>query len=92
MIGEDPGDPFCRYALGLEYASDPQRVEDAIEVFEGLRKDQPDYLPTYYQLALLLKSMGRTTDFIQVVNEGKVLASSTGQNKVYTELDFLLFD
>jgi len=92
MIREDPSDPFCRYALGLEYAAVAQRVDDAIEVFEALRKEQPDYLPTYYQLALLLKSKGRESSCMEVVNEGKALAKITGQHKVYMELDFLIDD
>lgn len=90
LIREDPADPFCQYALGLEYASDPQRVDEAIQVFESLRNAHPDYLPTYYQLALLLKLRGIQSGFMEVINQGKALASSTGQKKVFMELDFLI--
>ncbi len=90
MIGEDPSDPFCQYALGLEYAANPSTREKALEIFEALRSEHPHYLPTYYQLALLLKDEGHETRFLEVVNQGKELAASTGQQKVYAELDFLL--
>jgi len=46
---EDPEDPFNIYALATEYkATDLQK---AIEYFELLTKNHPDYIATYYHLA-----------------------------------------
>ena len=53
MLVDDPTDSFCRYALALEFASDPSSRKQAIEELELLKKNDPNYLALYYQLGLL---------------------------------------
>lgn len=58
---EDPSDPFTRFALAQEYL---KRGDDeaALEFFEGLAADEPDYVGTYYHLGKLYERLGRTED------------------------------
>ena len=48
-LKDDPNDPFNLYAIATEY----KRVNPskAIEYYEKLIRQHPDYLPTYYHLA-----------------------------------------
>ena len=92
MMDEDPADPFCRYALGLEYAGDPESRNRALDVFLKLRESHPDYLPVYYQLAVILKQEEGGAGFEEVVRQGMELADRTGQKKTFMELEFLLDD
>ena len=54
----DPGDSFTRFALAREYQK-RGNTERALEFFEGLVRDTPDYVGTYYHLGKLYEQEGR---------------------------------
>lgn len=92
MLADDPADSFCRYALALEYASDPSSRKQAIEELELLKKNDPNYLALYYQLGLLYHQDQQMNVAKEVLLEGLSLAKEQGNAHTYTELEFLLED
>ena len=81
---QDPGDPFLRYAIGLEYLkNDPQR---ALEYFDRLLAEQPDYLPVYYQAGALLAELGQRERADGVYRRGIEEAKKQGEQKTLHEL------
>lgn len=66
---EDPSDPFTRFALAQEYL---KRGDDeaALEFFEELAEDDPDYLGTYYHLGKLYERLGRTDEAKETYRRG----------------------
>jgi len=92
MLQEDPTDVFCRYALALEYATEQESVNDALILLEQLKADSSDYLPLYYQLANLYKSIGRLVEAHSLAVEGIKLAELQKDNHTKAELEFLLDD
>ncbi|MBK7682749.1 MAG: tetratricopeptide repeat protein [Bacteroidia bacterium] len=92
MLVDDPTDSFCRYALALEFASDPSSRKQAIEELELLKKNDPNYLALYYQLGLLYHQEQQMNEAKQVLMEGLSLAKEQGNTHTYSELEFLLED
>lgn len=81
---QDPEDPFLLYAIGLEYLkNDPQR---ALECFDRLLAEQPDYLPVYYQAAALLAELGHRERADTVYRCGIEEAKKQGEYKTLHEL------
>ena len=84
FVNEDPKDPFNRYALALEY----QKVDlqKAVEIFELLLRDHPDYLPTYYQLGKLYLELTENEKAMQVFDSGIEKAQKQNDVKALKEL------
>lgn len=92
MLQEDARDPFLKYALSLEYSSDIQSVGVAIGLLEELKDAHPDYLPLYYQLAMLLKKTGKEEAAIAVAKRGQEIAMSQQNRHTFNELEGLIED
>ncbi|MBL0098032.1 MAG: hypothetical protein IPP46_17205 [Bacteroidetes bacterium] len=90
MMAEDPGDPFCKYALALEYGSDESMKDKALELLKELILQHPAYLPSYYQLALHLRAKGEIAASGKVVQAGMQLANAQNNKHTFAELEFLL--
>ena len=85
MLAEDPGDKFLRYGIALELkrAGD---MEAAAADLEQLLRDDPAYIPCYYQLALVLADLGRTTEAREACSAGALQCIVTGDRKARAEL------
>src|SRR5262245_1197900 len=59
FLKDNPDDSFSRYALALEYAKLGQH-DDAVREFETVKKNDPDYVATYFQLGQLYQKIGQT--------------------------------
>lgn len=81
MLRDDPGDTFLRYAAGLEYAGRRDYAR-ALEYLEGLRDNDPDYLPAYYQLGRTYEELDRTEDAIAAYKQG--IEVGRRQNDMHT--------
>lgn len=88
LIEEDPTDPFPLYGLAMEWAK--ESPEKAIPTFERLLNDFPDYLPTYYQAALLSLDCHEIAKTIAIIERGMALAKTQGEPKALIELRSLL--
>lgn len=83
-IQEDPSDPFNHYALALELASEDQ--DRAIAILLTLIKENPEYLPAYYQAALILLDQNRIEETKIVLSQGIKVANRQNEHKTIKEL------
>ena len=88
FLKNDPGDTFTIYALGLEYLSNDDKR--ALEYFQRLLDDHDDYLPSYYQAAVLLIEAERLPEAKSVLEKGIILAKSQANTQTEKELRNLL--
>src|SRR5215831_2012050 len=88
FLAEDPTNPFNHYALALELAkSDKQKAKN---VFDQLITTNPDYVPAYYQVALLYLEMTLNEDATIIIEKGIVQAKKQNNLKAANELRSLL--
>lgn len=85
FLEKDPNDNFTKYALGLEYAS-IKHYEQAIATFEALCQRDPDYVPTYYQLADVYRQVNQKEKALAVYREGIMRARSANDLHAVSEL------
>lgn len=88
MLADEPGDVFLRYAIALEH----KRLGDfdrAVGELEGLMREVPAHIATYYQLALLLADTGRTIDAVNACEAGMLQCLVVGDRKARGELNEL---
>lgn len=84
FILEDPGNPFNKYALAMEYyESDAQ---SSLELLVSLMEEHPDYLPTYYKAAHLFWESEQWEKADTVFQKGMKLASDQQDQKTLNEL------
>jgi len=72
FLKEDPNDPFNLYAVATEY--NPHYPEKALEYYELLLTDHPDYLATYYHAAKLYADLGQSSNAEDAFKKGIALA------------------
>lgn len=88
LIKEDPTDPFPLYALALEVA--PYSPSRSVNLIESLLANFPDYLPGYYQAALIYLDLQHDDKAIAILAKGIDLAKLTNEMKTLGELKSLL--
>lgn len=74
FLSGNPGDSFLQYALALEYIKRGE-YDQACGYFEGLVKNDPDYVGTYYHLARLYKKLGEKTKAENCYQQGITVAT-----------------
>jgi len=85
FLKNEPGDEFLQYALATEYL----RLNDtgkALEYYENLVKNHPDYVGTYYHLGKLYEALNRKDDAIGIYEKGMEAAKRKGDNHAFSEL------
>lgn len=82
-------DPFVWYGLAMEYKN-AQRNGDAIQTFERLRAQSPDYLPMYLMAGQLLSEASRESEAAEWLRQGKTLAEAQGNHKTLSEIELAL--
>lgn len=85
MLENNPGDTFLRYAAALEYIK-LEETDTAIDLLSKLVKDNPDYLPSYYQLGKLLEEKGKSDKAITIYKKGAEVAGQQNDTKTLGEL------
>ena len=85
LARKNPGDPFASYGLAMEYGRQEQNQE-AINTFDGLMQERPDYLPTYFQYGTLLQQMGESSQAEVVFTQGIATAQEQGDQHTRDEL------
>lgn len=85
MLAEAPGDPFLRHAIAMEKKRSGD-MEGAAMILESLLQEDPKYIACYYQLALVLAGLGRTTDAAESCRAGALQCLITGDGKARAEL------
>ncbi|SRR5258706_9226629 len=88
FIADDPSDPFNHYALALELMkSDKDRAK---KIFDRLISSHPDYVPSYYQAALLRIELSLNDEATKIIEQGIVEAKKQNNAKATSELRSLL--
>jgi len=87
FVADEPNDPFNWYALGLEESKKDEGK--ALELFEYVLKNHPDYLPVYYHAASLYLTVGNDARAQEILSEGILLAKRKGEQKTMQELSTL---
>src|SRR5258706_7267804 len=81
MAENDPTDSFTKYALGLEYSS-LKESDKAIELFEDLKREDPNYLAVYFQLGKEYETIGEFESARKIFEKGIYVATS--HNAIHT--------
>ncbi len=84
QIALDPEEPFNYYALAIEYKDNQQ--DKAIEYFEKLLQEFPEYLPTYYHAAALFFETNQNSEAKKTYILGIELAEKLNKEKALREL------
>jgi len=85
MLEKNPDDTFLNYAAALEHKKKGE-IRKAIKIFKKIIQNDPEYLPTYYQLGRLLEETNKTDAAIDVYSEGIALAKKKKDVKAMGEL------
>lgn len=85
MLSNNNNDPFLNYAAALEYNKIGD-VTKAISLLEGIVKNSPDYLGTYFQLGKLFDFEGETEKAIEIFKKGRKIATKQNNQKTLGEL------
>lgn len=85
---EEPNDPFNGYALALELAK--QSRQEGLVIMKELLPKFPDYVPLYYQTAILLLELGLNSECKEIVVNGIATAKQQNEWKALRELQQLL--
>src|SRR5436190_22099694 len=86
FLQENANDSFSRYALALEYAKSGQS-EEAVREFATVKKNDPEYVATYFQLGQLYQKIGKTHDAEKTFRTGITVASKIGDDHTRSELE-----
>ena len=85
FIKNEPDDEFLQYAIATEYL----RLNDhtrALEYYESLTANHPEYFGTYYHLGKLYELLGRKDDAIATYQKGMKITRASRNNHAYNEL------
>ena len=88
LASESPNDPFVWYGLALEYRKTD--FAKSYSLFEKLLNEHSEYLPTYYQMALMLSENGRKTEAIDHLQKGVEIAKVQNDRHALAEIQSFL--
>ena len=91
FLRDDPDDPFTRFALAQEHVKRDQ-AEAALAYYEGLVRDHPGYVGTYYHLGALYRALGRDADALATYRAGIAEATAAGDAHARAELQGVLLE
>ncbi len=83
-IQEEPGNPFNRYALAMEYYE--EKPDEALTLLKDMATDHPEYLPTYFKLAHLYWELEDWDNAETTFTNGIALAEHQNDQKALSEL------
>jgi Tfp pilus assembly protein PilF len=89
ILSQHPTDTFARYGLAMEYVSRGE-TSTAIEEFDQLLTQHPDYTPGYFMAAQTLAKIGQTDEAMARLREGIECAQRTGNQHALSEMQQML--
>jgi Flp pilus assembly protein TadD len=88
LLADDPGDPFLRYGLAMEYAS---AGDDATAAKQLVRlADEAVYVPAFLQAGQVLARLNRFAEACDVLRRGIAAARQEGDSHAEGEMAGLL--
>jgi len=85
FIKNEPNDEFLKYALATEYLRLNQ-VDKALEYYENLVNNHPQYSGTYYHLGKLYEALNRKDDAVKTYEKGMEITKAKRDNHAFSEL------
>ena len=82
---ESPTDSFILFALAKEYEKQSE-LDIALQYYQQLTKDAPDYIGTYYHLGKLYERMEQAAFAFQTYKKGMAVAQKIGDQHALGEL------
>jgi len=89
LLAEDPADPFLRYGLAMEYASQGDE-QTAATHFRDLIAASPEYVPAYLMLGQTLVRLGEDDEAKDTLRRGVAAAGKAGNEHAQGEMQALL--
>ncbi len=89
ILALDPKNSFARYGIAMELARKGQ-TEDALQEFDTLLADDPDYTAGYFMAAQTLANAGQRTHAIERLKAGISCAARTGNRHALSEMQGML--
>jgi predicted Zn-dependent protease len=91
ILSQNPRDSFARYGLAMEYANSG-KLPEALDEFETLLKEHPDYTAGYFMAAQTLSKANRSDEAKKMLQQGIAAAQRTGNEHARSEMDGMLSD
>lgn len=85
FLKDSPDDPFLLFAVAKEYEGLGEHGQ-ALDYYLKLRKEQKDYVGTYYHLGKLYVLKGDEQQAIKIFSEGMEIAKQQGDKHALSEL------
>lgn len=85
MVEAKPEDAFSRYALAMEYVN-TGGLEPAVEQFNILLQQNPNYAAGYFHGGQTLEKLGRIDDARELYRRGIEVTGTTGDEHTRSEL------
>jgi len=85
MVETDPGDAFCLYGLGQEYAR-RGRHDDSIGWYDRCLAADPDHCYAYFHKARVLEECGRVPEAIETLRLGLARAKAVADAHAAREI------
>jgi tetratricopeptide (TPR) repeat protein len=85
FLKNEPNDEFLQYALATEYLR-LNETEKALQYYENLVINHPDYVGTYYHLGKLYEALNRIPDATNTYEKGMEVARQKRDNHAFSEL------
>lgn len=89
MVDQSPNDPFLLFALAQEYGK-IQEIEKALQYYEMLTKQHPQYVGTYYHYGNLLHKNGQSENALSIIQTGINITNEAKDTHALNELRGLL--
>ena len=69
MLADSPDDTFLRYALAMELENEDEN-ERSLELHDGLMKDDPPYVPSFFMSGQQLANLDRIAEAKEMLEKG----------------------
>lgn len=89
ILALDPKNSFARYGLAMELAGRGETAE-AMQEFDTLLANDPDYTAAYFMAAQTLAKTGQTPGAIERLKAGIACARRTGNQHALSEMQEML--
>ena len=91
VIEQNPDDAFARYGLAMAHLSEGNS-DAALNEFDTLIQNNPEYVPAYQMSAQTLAKLGRASEAMDRLRTGITTANRTGNTHAAAEMQGLLND
>ncbi|CAM3754142.1 tetratricopeptide repeat protein [Mucilaginibacter galii] len=85
FLESEPNDEFLQYALATEYLR-LNEVDKALQYFENLVANHPNYTGTYYHLGKLYETLQRKDEALKIYQQGMTITRQKRDNHALSEL------